>query len=412
MPDLESILPSMRPPMHGWAPAPVRITHSRPQTASMERPGTTASGRSGASSRPFTSRPGTAHSARLVVPGRKVEHSKWRDSTDGYDVPRDDMYDSVMEDAKRPFSATVRRPTTIMYANIADKMSIQQEDLKRRQHGWTMEEPPNDIIHLMTYMRQRASNASVFLYEFFRDYDPYRRGFISESDFFRGIDAVRCFSDMSMPERIMLLHTFSERRPNNFKKQIFNYAAFCEILQPCNQPTDTRISMLPRYQRLKEVLYAFNPNMSLDSPFAIQPLTAEGENRVMFLMGKLHHKVVSTRVSARELLGDYDPHLNGGTVGWMKKTMKTTQFMCNVPGCISYSQYMRGMVRLAGNLGLTTDDLDLIYAKYERNGAFNYYAFCHHLDHWWEFVTAAERAQQESPEPVIQDDVLDDGGYE
>jgi hypothetical protein len=34
----------------------------------------------------------------------------------------------------------------------------------------------------------------------------------------------------------------------------------------------------------------------------------QGENRVMFLLGKLHHKVVSTRVSARELLGDYDPH--------------------------------------------------------------------------------------------------------
>lgn len=107
-----------------------------------------------------------------------------------------------------------------MYANIADKMSIQQEDLKRRQHGWTMDEPQLDIIHLMTYMRQRASNASVFLFEFFRDYDPHRRGFISDTDFFRGVDAVRCFSDMSIPERYLLLHTFSERRPNNFKKQV------------------------------------------------------------------------------------------------------------------------------------------------------------------------------------------------
>lgn len=37
---------------------------------------------------------------------------------------------------------------------------------------------------------------------------------------------------------------------------------------------------------------------------------------------------------------------------------------------------MRGMVRLAGDLGLTEEDMDLIYSKYERNGAFNYYAFC------------------------------------
>jgi hypothetical protein len=43
-------------------------------------------------------------------------------------------------------------------------------------------------------------------------------------------------------------------------------------------------------------------------------------------------------------------------------------------------QYMRGMVRLAGDLGLTEDDMNLLYSKYERNGAFNYYAFCKDMD--------------------------------
>ena len=41
---------------------------------------------------------------------------------------------------------------------------------------------------------------------------------------------------------------------------------------------------------------------------------------------------------------------------------------------------MRGMVRLAGDLGLTDEDMDLLYTKYERNGAFNYYAFCKDMD--------------------------------
>jgi hypothetical protein len=63
-----------------------------------------------------------------------------------------------------------------------------------------------------------------------------------------------------------------------------------------------------------------------------------GDLRAAYLTRKLQHKIISTRVSARELLGDYDPHLNGGTVGWMKKTSKHTQFLCNVPGCISRSQ--------------------------------------------------------------------------
>jgi hypothetical protein len=34
--------------------------------------------------------------------------------------------------------------------------------------------------------------------------------------------------------------------------------------------------------------------------------------RAAYLTRKLRHKIISTRVSARELLGDYDPHLNGG----------------------------------------------------------------------------------------------------
>lgn len=59
-------LRAMRPPMHGWAPAPMRIpqTSSRPSTANT-RPGTAKSNFTG-------SRPGTAHSARLVVPGKNV----------------------------------------------------------------------------------------------------------------------------------------------------------------------------------------------------------------------------------------------------------------------------------------------------------------------------------------------------
>ena len=182
---------------------------------------------------------------------------------------------------------------------------------------------------------------------------------------------------MARPEKRLILKTFAESRPQEFKDHVFNYAAFCEILQPCN---DSRIHMTPLYQRLRDELDNFKPEMSLDSPYCTQPLTNLGEKRAEYIKKKLYHKIISTRVSARELLGDYDPHLNGGTVGWMKKTSKHTQFLCNVPGCISRSQYMRGMVRLAGDLGLTEEDMNLLYSKYERNGAFNYYAFCKDMD--------------------------------
>ena len=281
--------------------------------------------------------------------------------------------------ARRPQSATVRRKILLNHNNIADKMSLQVEQAKR-QHGYEgyhMDDAELDIVHVMTFIRQRLSNSSVFLVEFFRDSDSKRTGYCTASSFLRSLDNSRCFSDMSNEERSLLIRMFTEPRPQQFKDQSCNYAAFCEILQPCH---DTRIVMTPAYMRLQEEIDNFNPEMSGDSPYSIQPLSAQGEARAAYLKRKLQHKIISTRVSARELLGDYDPHLNGGTVGWMKKTSKTTQCLCNVPGCISRSQYMRGMVRLAGDLHFTDEDMNLLYSKYERNGGFNYFAFCKDLE--------------------------------
>jgi hypothetical protein len=53
----------------------------------------------------------------------------------------------------------------------------------------------------------------------------------------RGLDNVRCFHDMSKAERMLLIKMFSEQRPQQFKDQTFNYAAFCEILQVSNPET-------------------------------------------------------------------------------------------------------------------------------------------------------------------------------
>lgn len=39
---------------------------------------------------------------------------------------------------------------------------------------------------------------------------------------------------MSKSERMLLIKMFSEQRPQQFKDQTFNYAAFCEILQVCS----------------------------------------------------------------------------------------------------------------------------------------------------------------------------------
>ena len=66
------------------------------------------------------------------------------------------------------------------------------------------------------------------------DADASRRGYITTAHFMRGLDNVRCFHDMSKAERMLLIKMFSEQRPQQFKDQTFNYAAFCEILQVAN----------------------------------------------------------------------------------------------------------------------------------------------------------------------------------
>mmetsp|Transcript_5133 Transcript_5133/g.12342 ORF Transcript_5133/g.12342 Transcript_5133/m.12342 type:complete len:376 (+) Transcript_5133:233-1360(+) len=342
---------------------------------SEDRPGTAMS----SLSRPNTgtSRGGGSYSTGLLMPTPQGAYGaqSTRSSHQPYQHPGLDL------SWDRPQTPTVRRKAALMYSNMADKMSI-QEARSTRRHGWHMEEAELDIVHIMTYMRQRVTNASLFLVEFFRDFDPARRGYTSAYIFLRGVDMARCFTDMSKNELRLVVRMFTEPRPQQFKDHNCNYAAFCELLQPCD---DSRVQMTPEYQRLRDALEQFTPEMSLDSPYATQALSDEGEIRVSYLKKKLQHKIISTRVSARELLGDYDPHLNGGTVGWMKKTCKHTQFLCNIPGCVSRSQYMRGMVRLAGDLGLTDADMDLLYSKYERNGAFNYFAFCKDMD-----ITSAE----------------------
>ena len=77
--------------------------------------------------------------------------------------------------------------------------------------------------------------------------------------------------------------------------------------------------------------------------------------RVAYLKKKLQHKIISTRVSARELLGDYDPHLNGGTVRAppppaRRFPLAVSAVQCSSPLLLSMSH---GVARLAGMRGGT-----------------------------------------------------------
>jgi len=56
----------------------------------------------------------------------------------------------------------MRAPSTATRACVCDQSHAQSAA------GWHVDEAELDIVHIMTYMRQRLNNSSVFLVEFFR----------------------------------------------------------------------------------------------------------------------------------------------------------------------------------------------------------------------------------------------------
>eukprot|EP00291_Cryptomonas_curvata_P005277 CAMPEP_0172183384 /NCGR_PEP_ID=MMETSP1050-20130122/18958_1 /TAXON_ID=233186 /ORGANISM="Cryptomonas curvata, Strain CCAP979/52" /LENGTH=468 /DNA_ID=CAMNT_0012857001 /DNA_START=82 /DNA_END=1488 /DNA_ORIENTATION=- len=289
------------------------------------------------------------------------------------------LHDGTFE-LKRPDSScsdTIRRTVnSLQFANIADKLDS-AADKAQRNNGWHLDEPELELVQVMAYMRQRAATSQIFVADFFRSFDLHRKGYICPENFYQALSDTGCFKDMALHEKDLILTAFSEKRPLNFRRHVFNHAAFSEVLQPCN---DSRVRLEVGHVRVRAALEGVGRGVSNDSPCAVGVLTAKGEERLEEVLARLRFKIVTTRLSVRELIGDFDPHLNTTTVGRMKQQYKHTQFLCNVPGCISRSQYIRGMARLAGDIGLGPQDLDLLYSKYERNGAFNYYAFCRDMD--------------------------------
>lgn len=263
---------------------------------------------------------------------------------------------------------------------------------------WYRSDPQTDVLQILAYARHRLKSRSILLLDFLSIMDSVKAGgrahclytgYITRNDLRRALDSTGAFSDLSEVAFNKLADTFSEERlqPEYSEKEI-NYEALCEVIQAnCHHSLSYRTGsrmLHERYAVLKLQLnnpqYVEQFNSSFDDmPFARQPLSEAGENRFRKIKKVLMHKIYADRISARELLGDFDPHLNT-SVSWMKKGFQRTPMINMSPGCISRSQYLRGMHRMAGRMDLTEADLNLIFNKYCKNGAFNYYAFCRDVD--------------------------------
>jgi hypothetical protein len=280
-----------------------------------------------------------------------------------------------------------------MMACLADRVGMSQQP-----EEWYLPDPGFDVLHTLAYMRYRLESRSVILLDFLGPADsiksggrrvPRRSGYLGRTELRQALGASGCFGDISEAAFEQLCDIFAEKREKReLSDQDVNYEVLCEVLQGVSYQshayrTGTRV-LADKYLALKDALHSKRYQAAFltsfdDLPFARQPLSGAGERRFAQLRNDIMHTIYAARISARELLGDFDPHLNT-SVSWMKKATARTPMINMSPGCISRSQYLRGMHRLAGGLGLSDADLNLIFNKYKKNGAFNYYAFCRDVD--------------------------------
>ena len=302
---------------------------------------------------------------------------------------------SVPTDSDPRLAGAVRKTRDgSMTASLADRTAF-----SKTPQEWYEQEPRLHVLQILAFIKLRLKSKSVILLDFVSQFDCLRSpacranrmhtGFVTRENFRRAIAATGCIKDISEQAFNVLADTFTQERAKlEFKNENINYVAVCEVLQGVSHQSNSyrngTMLLDEKYEILRqqlldtEYMAAFNSS-SDDAPFARQPLSAAGERRFEELKRQLMHTIYADRVSARELLGDFDPYLNT-SVSWMKKSTQRTPMICQGSGCISRSQYLRGMSRVAGRIGLNEDDYNLIFNKYKKNGAFNYLAFCSDVD--------------------------------
>ena len=135
------------------------------------------------------------------------------------------------------------------------------------------------------------------------------------------------------------------------------YAAFCEVIQPAG---DSRV-VLSEDQRLVQALVrqrAEGAAGGTDSALVRNALSREGESKLRDVTARVLLAVRSARVPFRDLLAPLD--LRGG--GARDRPLSAAQH--HAPGCISRSQFLRGMQSGALGARFSEQELALLFCRY------------------------------------------------
>ncbi|KAJ1480558.1 hypothetical protein T484DRAFT_2793406 [Baffinella frigidus] len=228
-------------------------------------------------------------------------------------------------------------------------------------------------------MRAKGASKYIRVVDFMSPYDRMRRGTVSASEFRRSLEACGCFGDLTEGDHTTVLQAFVEvpdrpqrpltagaARPSPVDR--VNYAAFCEILQPVG---DKRVRLTDDDRLVQQMVQ--KRAEAADSPLGGNVLSREGELKVHDVTARILQSVRASRVPVRDLLQSFDPRGSNAKGA-------THHAAHQSPGCISRSQYLRGMQSGALGTRFSEQELALLFCKYDRNGEFNYYLFCRDLE--------------------------------
>ena len=272
---------------------------------------------------------------------------------------------------QRPGSARLPRPGSA----FADRLiHADADDFVRFHMPLPSEEATQRVIAILWFMRSAADKKHIRVMDFMQSFDKLKRGHVSCNEFRRALESCACFGDMS-EDAYNLVYSFFLHEQDSTRDVLspmsrISYAAFCEVLQPVG---DKRVKLNVDQQVLKDL--GKQKKGAKDSALASNELSQDGETKVSSLIKRIVETIQQTRLPMRDFLRRLDSRSgSNGNGGPTSPTVNTGT------GCISRSQYLRGIRNANIGMHFSDEDLALLFRKYERHGEFNYFCFCRDME--------------------------------
>mmetsp|Transcript_42065 Transcript_42065/g.85882 ORF Transcript_42065/g.85882 Transcript_42065/m.85882 type:complete len:554 (-) Transcript_42065:110-1771(-) len=212
------------------------------------------------------------------------------------------------------------------------------------------------VDDIMAKLRHLCQIYSIILVDHLKPGDRHNEGLISPGRFGRCMDNLKVLRLNAAEQEVLVRHY----KADVVGDPTFNYRRFCEDLQPTGPDLTEKLASLRR-------------DDTTTSPLAVKELMEEEMLHLTVLHKRLGAAVQKKRIGFRTSFSDFD------RVTKTRSGSTQTNYTLN-PGCISRSQFLQALRGLGLSSLLDTDDLELLFKRYEREGGFNHLVFLRDIE--------------------------------